>query len=99
MHERKWDWLLIPHILIVLWALLFVCAGLIPGGGRMAGALAPGNIAGLFVCIPLAVVSLIARARGRFGEKASVPILVLSVLNICIGAAVWVFFIMLLRSP
>ena len=98
--QKKWDWLLILHILIILWAVLFVFSLFYStDGGRMAGMLAPGNFAGLFISIPLAIISLIARAKKRFSENCSIPIVVLSIVNICVGVADWIFFVMIMRMP
>ncbi|MBO7658854.1 MAG: hypothetical protein J6T65_06025 [Clostridia bacterium] len=93
MRKNKWDLLLILHVLIILWAVLFTLI-LIFGGnsdGKLVASLAWGNFAGLFVSIPLAFISLIARANKRFSEKASGAVLVLSILCICVGVATWYF--------
>ena len=97
MKKRPWDWLLILHVLLILWALLFFPSLDRADGGRLAASLAWGNLAGLFLSIPLAVVSLIGRAKGRFSQKVSVAILPLSVLTFLVGAATWAFFIAVMR--
>ncbi len=97
MKKRTWDWLLILHVLLILWALLFFSSLNLADGGRLAGSLAWGNPAGLFLSIPLAVVSLIGRAKGRFGQKASLAVLPLSVLTFLVGAVTWAFFIAVMR--
>ncbi len=100
MSQKKWDWLLILHILIILWAILFVFSLFYStDGGRMAGMLVPGNFAGLFISIPLAIISFIARVKKRFSENCSIPIVVLSIMNICVGIADWIFFVMIMRMP
>ena len=97
MKKKSWDWLLILHILLILWALLFFSSLDLADGGRLAGSLAWGNLAGLFLSIPLAVVSLIGRAKRRFSQKACVAVIPLSVLTFLVGAATWAFFLMVLR--
>ena len=103
MKTRCWDWLLIPLILIPLWAILFVSILEFADGTKIGvtliGGLAWGNIAGLFLSIPLSAVSLIAKAKGRFSEKASAAVLPLSILNILVGIADWVFCILVMRMP
>ena len=99
MKKKSWDWLLILHILLILWALLFFSSLDLADGGRLAGSLAWGNLAGLFLSIPLAVVSLIGRAKRRFSQKACVAVIPLSVLTFLVGAATWAFFLMVLRMP
>ena len=99
MEKKKWDVVLLAHILIILWALLFFPSLLLHDGGKIAGALAGGNLAGLFISIPLAVISLIARAKKRFSEKASGAVLVLSILCICVGIAAWTFAVMVILTP
>ena len=97
VRKKKWDWLLILHALIILWALLFVYSvNFRTDGGKMASILAIGNFFGLFISIPLAVISLIARAKKKFSEKLSIPVILLSLLNICVGVADWIFFFTLL---
>ena len=49
MEKKKWDVVLLAHILIILWALLFFPSLLLHDGGKIAGALAGGNLAGLFI--------------------------------------------------
>ena len=100
MRQKKWDWLLIVHTLILLWALLFVYSLFFrTDGGKLAGMLAPGHFVGLFICIPLAIISLIARRKKRFSEKISILISLLSIFNICVGIADWLAFFMLMRMP
>lgn len=99
MHRHKWDRLLIPNIAIIVWAALFLCCLFIPDGGILAAIFAPGHVAWLFISIPLATVSLIARAKKQFSKKISVPILVFSILNICIGIADWFFLLGFIQMP
>ena len=97
MKKRSWDWLLILHVLLILWAFLFFPSLSLADGGKLAASFAWGNPAGLFLSIPLAVVSLIGRAKGRFSPKASAAVLPLSVLTFLVGAATWAFFIAVMR--
>lgn len=94
MKKKSWDWLLILHILLILWALLFFSSLDLADGGRLAGSLAWGNLAGLFLSIPLAVVSLIGRAKGRFSQKGSILVVPLSILTFLAGAVTWAFLFM-----
>ena len=99
MEKRKLDWLLILHFMILLWAILFFYSLHLLDRGQLAGMLAPGIFAGLFLSIPLAVFSLIAKVKNRFSEKLSVPVTVLSILNIGVGIAAWTFAIMVFLKP
>ena len=103
MKKRSWDWLLIPLILIPLWAILFTYSLYFADGTKIGmtlfGILAWGNLAGLFLAIPLSVVCLIARAKGRFSKKASAAVVPLSFLNILVGIANWIFCILIGRNP
>ena len=97
MKKHTWDWLLILQVLLILWALLFFSSLFLPGSGRFSGFLAWGNPAGLFLSIPLSIVSLMGRAKGRFSQKASVAVIPLSVLTFLAGAVTWAFFIAVMR--
>lgn len=100
MRRERWDRLLIVHVLIIVWAFLFVGSLVFEtDGGKLAGMLASGNIVAIFISIPLAIISLMARAKQRFSEICSTPILVLSIVSICIGIAGWIFLIMIMRMP
>ncbi len=90
MKKRTWDWLLILHVLLILWALLYFLT-LFPTP------LSWGIWAGLFLCIPLSIVSLIGRTKGRFSQKASVAVIPLSVLTFLVGAVTWAFFAAFMR--
>ena len=81
MKKRSWDWLLIPHVLLILWALVYFLT--------LFQALSWGILAGLFLSIPLSIVSLIGRAKGRFSQQASILVVPLSVLTFLAGAATW----------
>ena len=87
MKKRSWDWLLILHVLLILWALLyFLTLFLAP--------LSWGILAGLFLGIPLSIVSLIGRAKGRFSQQASILVVPLSILTFLAGAATWALLFM-----
>ena len=90
MKKRTWDWLLILHVLLILWALLYFLT-LFPDS------LSWGILAGLFLSIPLSIVSLMGRAKGRFSQKSSVAVIPLSVLTFLVGAVTWAFFIAVMR--
>ena len=97
MKKHTWDWLLILQVLLILWALLFFPSLDRADGGRLAAFLAWGNPAGLLLSIPLSIVCLIGRAKGRFSQKASVAVLPLSVLTFLVGAVTWAFFLAVIR--
>ncbi len=87
MKKKSWDWLLILHILLILWALLYYLT-LFPDF------LSWGIPAGLLLCIPLSIASLIGRAKGRFSQKASILVVPLSILTFLAGAVTWAFLFM-----
>ena len=99
MKKRSWDWLLIPLILIPLWAILIVSILYFADGTKIGMTLIGILASGLFLAIPLSVVCLIARAKGRFSKKASAAVVPLSILNILVGIANWVFCILIGRNP
>jgi len=86
MKKHTWDWLLILHVLLILWALLYFLT--------LFQALSWGIVAGLFLSIPLSIVSLIGRAKGRFSPKASILVVPLSALTFLAGAATWALLFM-----
>ena len=86
MKKRSWDWLLILHVLLILWALLYFLT--------LFQTLSWGIVAGLFLSIPLSIVSLIGRAKGHFSPKASILVVPLSVLTFLAGAATWALLFM-----
>ena len=87
MKKRSWDWLLILQVLLILWALLYFLT-LFPDS------LSWGILAGLFLSIPLSIVSLIGRAKRRFSQQASILVVPLSVLTFLAGAATWALLFM-----
>ena len=71
MKKRTWDWLLVLHILLILWALLFFSSLDLADGGRLDGSFAGlGILAGLFLCIPLAIASLTKRQGGDSAKSS-----------------------------
>lgn len=96
MKTKKWDFLVYIHGALLLWFVLFVVSLFIPDGGHTAGALAIGNALFLFANIPLAVFSLILKAKDRFSIEYESPIVVLSILNTIVGILVWLFGVMLM---
>lgn len=99
MKKRKYNWLLIMQGTIIVWAIPFLFSFLIIESDKPADALAIGNVAGLFISIPLAIISFAARANGRISDQYAGVALVFSVLNILIGIADWLYVIMLMRMP
>ena len=99
MKNNKWNIIVYLHTILLLWALLFIGSLYIPDGGRTASALAIGNALFMFVNIPFAVVSLVLKAKGYFSVEYEKPIVVLSILNIIIGAIAWYVVVLLLHSP
>lgn len=98
MKNRKWDFLVYVHAVLLLWAVIFICCLFVPGGGRIASMLAIGNIFFLFVNIPLAIFSFILKSKDRFDIDYKRPVTVLSVLNSIIGAIAWALFILFMQS-
>ena len=87
MKKHTWDWLLILHVLFILWALLYFLT-------LISAPHAWGILAGLFLGIPLSIVSLIGRAKGRFSQQASILVVPLSILTFLAGAATWALLFM-----
>ena len=103
-NRKKADFLLFIHIVLAIWAVLFclyMCvvdtAWLIgfPGRDLLLKILATFNFFGVFVNIPLSVVTLVLKAKGRISKRFGTPVVLLAVFNMAIGIAVWVFVVML----
>ena len=103
-NRKKADFLLFIHIVLAIWAVLFclyMCvvdtAWMIdfPGRDLLLSILATVNFFGEFVNIPLSVVTLVLKAKGRISKRFGTPVVLLSVFNMAIGIAVWVFVVML----
>lgn len=84
------------HAVLLLWAALFAWSlFFIHDGGKTAGTLAVGNFAFIFLNIPLALRSFVLAAKGRFSQKFTIPIIVMSILNTAMGVNAWAFLILL----
>ena len=99
MRDKNWNFLVYVHGALLLWAVLFIVSLFIPDGGKTASVLAIGNALFLFVNIPLAVFSLILKAKDCFSIDHEGPTVVLSIANIIVGVLAWLFVVMLLQSP
>ena len=99
MKNRNWNFLVYVHGSLLLWALLLALSLSVPDGGKTAGVLAAGNALILFVNIPLAVFSFVLKAKGRFDLQYERFAIVLSILNLIIGIAAWLFVLLLLKMP
>ena len=99
MKHNKWDMILYVNGFLLVWALLLLGSVCLDSSGKITGRLAVGNILFLFVNIPLAVWSLYLKKKGRFSKQYGVPVAVLSVLNLAVGIAAWLFVVALLQKP
>ena len=99
MEKKKLDFLIYPQGVLLGWAVLFSLCIWIPGLGGLAALLALGHIAFLFLNIPLAFLCLILQAKSRFRKSLTVPMVVLSFLNMLVSILDWVFFILLMQAP
>ena len=99
MKNKNWNLLVYVHAGLLLWALLFVISLFIPGSDNVLTVLALGNALFLFVNIPLALFSFVLKAKGYFDIQYKRPIVVLSILNIFVGIAVWYCLMLLLQKP
>ena len=84
---------------LLAWALLFLGSICLDGSGKIAGLLAVGNILFLFANIPLAIVCLFLKKKGCFGKRYGIPAVVLSLLNMAVGIAAWLFVVALFLKP
>lgn len=99
MKNKNWSFLVYVHAGLLLWALLFLVSIFVPGGGKIVSVLAIGNALFLFVNIPLAVFSFVLKAKGYFDVQYKSFVVVLSILNLIVGIAAWLFVIFLLQTP
>lgn len=99
MKNKKLNFIVYPHAVLFLWAVLFIISLQLSDGGEIASVLAFGNPLFLFVNIPFSLFSLILKAKSCFSKKYGVPIVVLSILNIIVGIMAWSFVVILLQSP
>lgn len=99
MQNKKEQILMYLHSVLLFWFLLFVGSFFLPDGGKAAGVLAMGNAVFLFANIPFSLVTLVLKAKGQFSGKYNRAVAILSVLNICVGIAAWLFVAALLRKP
>lgn len=98
MKNKKWNIIVYPHIVLLLWALLFL-GSFIFDSGTAASIFAFGTPLFLFFNIPFSAVSLVLKAKGYFSKKYGRAIVVLSILNIIVELAAWYFAILLLQKP
>ena len=99
MKNKKWDFIVYPHIVLLLWALLFFGSIFIFDSGTVASVFALGTPLFLFFNIPFSVVSLVLKEKGYFSKRYGRSIVVLSILNIIVEIAAWYFAILLLQKP
>ncbi len=101
MKKNKWNRIIIPHAVLLLWALLFIVSIFANSfaGFNIPQVLSIGSFFFLFVNIPLSVFSLMLKAKDYFSFEYDDPIQTLSILNIIIGCLEWIFVILLLLSP
>lgn len=98
--KKYHNWLLIPHIIIFIWATLFVYSVFsypvfllrVVFSGII---ITIGQIFLLFISIPLAILSFVFIAKKRVGKYYIVPLIVLAVLNMIISILDWIVVIIL----
>ena len=94
--NKNWNILVYLHAALLLWALLFLSAAFVLDDGKFAGVLAIGNALFLFINIPFALFSLALKRKGYFTQQYSIPVVILSILNIAVGIVAWYYFVQLL---
>ena len=105
MTKTKQNVILTLHIASLVYAVLFA-AGIYLDGTlpllrfllKMKPVVPVGNFSLLFANIPLAVVTLVLRGKGRFEKKHSLAALVLSVINILVTITAWTIAILIIIS-
>ena len=106
MKTKKFNFLLYVHAALVLYAVLF--AGYVLLDNTLARwlflkipyLLMIGNISLLFGGVPFSIVTLVMRTKNKFDRKYSIPVLVLSIINILISIAAWtVAILFVLTKP
>ena len=99
MKKTSLNFIVYPHVVLLVWAMLFLISLFMSDGGKTAGVLAIGNFLFLFVNIPFALFSLALKVKGCFSKKHDTPIVVLSFLNIVVGIIAWLLAVLLLQMP
>ena len=99
MEKWKENGILCVNVFLLLWAILVIGSIFVDGSGELTGMLAIGNALFLFVNIPFAVVSFLLKKKGCFSKPYERPISVLSLLNLLVGIAAWLFVSVLFRKP
>ncbi len=98
MKQKSTDWQVYVHVILFLFACAFLI-GLSLNNDVLISIFSKAMIAFWLINIPLGIISLVAVAKGRAKKSLSVPLSVLSVLNILVGLAAWVFLILLMKMP
>lgn len=105
MKNNKFNFLIYIHASLILYAALFTGGLLLEGTFPLLRFLLKvkylvtiGNFSLLFANIPLAVVTLVLRGKGRFERKHSLAALVLSVINILVSITAWTIAILIVMS-
>ncbi|MBQ6412897.1 MAG: hypothetical protein IJI19_05430 [Ruminococcus sp.] len=98
--KKYHNWLLIPHIIIFIWATLFVYSvfsyPVFLSRVVFSGIIITiGQIFLLFISIPLAILSFVFIAKKRVGKYYIVPLIVLAVLNMILSILDWIVVIIL----
>lgn len=96
MQNRNLDWLIVPHIVLFVWATHF-CISLAINNGSLAHIFAVGSICFLFFGIPLGIFSIVCVVKKRVGKRVSAALTGLSILNILYGIAACCFFILVFK--
>lgn len=96
--KKLHNWILIPNIVLFVWAVFFV-ASIILSWGHTAGIISIGQVLFLFINIPLAILSFVFIAKKRVSKKIIVPLIIFAVLNIIFSIADWIFVILLINMP
>lgn len=99
MKLKNWNFLVYIHSILLLWFISFVASLSLGDGGKTTGVLAIGNALFLFVNIPLSIFSLVLYKKDRFSKHHKIPAVVLSIVNMIVSIAAWIFVVMLLQKP
>ena len=99
MKLKNWNFLVYIHSILLLWIISFVASLSLGDGGKTAGTLAIGNALFLFVNIPLSIFSLVLCKKDRFSKCYKTPAVGLSVVNMLVSIAFWIFVLLLMQKP
>lgn len=99
MKEHKnADFIIYIHSFLFLWAVAFLACLQFYQLRNALSVIAFGNIAFLFFNIPFSVISFVLKIKGFISIKYAKSLVVLSIVNILVGIAAWIFVAIVLRT-